>query len=233
MLILGIDTSTKTGSVALRNESGICGVLTVSVDSTHSEGLMPAVDLLLDRINKTVNDITAVAGVKGPGSYTGLRIGVATAQGIAFGRNIPGFTFTSMEVLSHSMPYCRHPICPIIPARKGWMYTQIFSCAEGTPQPLTDELYTNPDELINHISQPTVFFGPGAPLFQQELKGMLQDDCILLSKPFDLPRADFITELAYRELQQNNALKPHELQPHYLGKSQAEINWRRLHPKQS
>lgn len=231
MLILGIDTSTKTGSVALRNESGVCGLLTVSVDSTHSEGLMPAVDLLLERTSNTVDDITAVACVKGPGSYTGLRIGVATAQGLAFGRNIPGFTFSSLEVLSHCLPHCQHPVCPIIPARKGWMYAQVFSYENGEPIPVTDELNTTPDELINHISKPTIFLGPGIPKFQQELQGMLQDDCIIIAKPFELPRADIITELAYHQLQNNTELKPQEMQPHYLGKSQAELNWKKLHSK--
>lgn len=233
MLILGIDTSTSIGSVALRDESGVCGLLTVSVDLSHSEGLMPAVHALLERTHHAVDDITAVACVKGPGSYTGLRIGTATAQGLAYGNNVPGIAFSSLEVLAWSLPHSRYPICPIIPARKGWMYTQLFLYESGEPRAVTDELNITPDELVNHITQPTIFFGPGLPSFSQQLQGMLQDDCILIPGMFNLPRADCLTELAYHQLKAGGGMQPHEMQPHYLGPSQAEINWKRMKVKDS
>ncbi len=231
MLILGIDTSSSIGSVALRNQQGIRGLLTVSVDLTHSEGLMPAIDRLLERTHKRVDDLTAIACVKGPGSYTGLRIGIATAQGLAFGRQLPGFAFSSLEVLAWSLPHCRYHLCPIIAARKGWMYAQVFSWDQKQPDPVTQELYVQPEELISHITEPTVFFGPGLSPFIQPLQGMLRDDCILIPSTYDLPRADCLTQLAFQTLENGNALRPHEMQPHYLGASQAEINWKRLHQK--
>lgn len=119
MVLLAIDTSTAVGSVALRSESGIIGLMTVSVDLTHSEGLMPAVDDLLRRTGQTVDGISALACVTGPGSYTGLRVGIAAAQGLALAKNLSCVGVSSFEVLARMFPYSRYPFCPLLPARKG------------------------------------------------------------------------------------------------------------------
>ena len=137
-------------------------------------------------------------------------------------------TFSSLETLAWSLPHSRYPVCPIIPARKGWMYAQLFAWENGSPEALTEELNITPEELVSLITQPTVFFGPGLPLFSQQLQGMLQQDCVLLPGNFNLPRADCLTELAYHAWRAGGGLQPHEMQPHYLGPSQAEINWKRM-----
>ncbi|MBZ0256874.1 tRNA (adenosine(37)-N6)-threonylcarbamoyltransferase complex dimerization subunit type 1 TsaB, partial [bacterium] len=123
MILLAIDTSTSTGGVALRNEVGLIGALSVSVDLTHSEGLMPALDALLQRCGVTLQDVGAVACSVGPGSFTGLRVGVAAAQGIAAARDLPCAAVPTLELLSRQAPHAGVQLCPLIVARKGWVYT--------------------------------------------------------------------------------------------------------------
>jgi tRNA threonylcarbamoyladenosine biosynthesis protein TsaB len=227
MLLLAIDTSTSTGSIALRGDAGIVGLLTASVDLTHSEGLMPAVDNLLRRTGRTVDEITALACVAGPGSYTGLRVGVATAQGLALAKNLPCVGISSLDTLAWALPHARYPICPLLPARKGWLYARLYRWEGDAPQPLTEELYVEPDELIRSIQEPTILYGPGLEAYRRSLQEMLGEQFVSAPDVCNLPRADIAAELAARELLAGRSLTAEHLLPYYLGPSQAEINWKR------
>ncbi len=227
MLILAIDTSSPVGSVALRDQKGLTGLLTVSVDLTHSEGLMPAVDTLLLRTGKDVEQLTAVACTIGPGSYTGLRVGIATGQGIAFARNLPCVKLSSLTTLAWNFPFSGYPVCPVLPARKGWLYAQIFEWKENVFQEKTEELYVQPEELIKEIDSPILIYGPGLEPYRSFLKEILGDIFLELPAIWDVPRADLLAELAAREIEEGNVVTPDQLLPHYLGPSQAEINWKK------
>lgn len=227
MLIAAIDTSSIAGSVALRDGERLIGHLTVGVGLTHSEGLMPALDALLRLAGKSVREITAVACVTGPGSYTGLRVGAATAQGIAYANQIPCLAFTPFEVLAWAVPRTAALVCPLLPARKGWLYAQCFKWNGDAPAPESEELYVEPAELLKHINEPAILFGPGLPPHRETLRGMLEDDFLELPEAFDAPRADILAGLAWRKLNEGGGIPPHQLIPRYLGPSQAEINWKK------
>ena len=225
-LILALDTSTRTGSLALRDETGTVGLLTLSVALTHSQGLMPAADMLLRHAGRTVDDLTAVACVTGPGSFTGLRVGIATAQGLAYSRQLPCAGLSSLTVLAWALPHARHPLVPLLPARKGWLYARLFQWYKDAPKPMSGELCVEPDELIQHIHEPAVLYGPGLEPYRETFREMLGHQFIELPKTADLPRAEWLAELAARELEAGRGVPPARLQPNYLGPSQAEINWR-------
>lgn len=233
MLLLAIDTSTSTGAIALRGDAGIIGLLTANVDLTHSEGLMPAVDDLLKRANRTVDEITALACVVGPGSYTGLRVGVATAQGLALAKNLPCIGVSSLDTLAWALPHARYPLCPLLPARKGWLYARLYRWECGAPQTQTDELYVEPDELIRFIQEPTILYGPGLETYRLSLQEMLGEQFVSAPEVCNLPRADVAAELAARELHAGRSLTAEQLLPYYLGPSQAEINWKRRQTESS
>ncbi|MEW6236751.1 MAG: tRNA (adenosine(37)-N6)-threonylcarbamoyltransferase complex dimerization subunit type 1 TsaB [Candidatus Omnitrophota bacterium] len=230
MLLLAIDASTPTGSAALWRDDGLAALITASVDMTHSEGLMPAVDLLLRHARCGVEDLTAVACISGPGSYTGLRIGIATAQALAFARNLPCAAVSSLETLSWALPYASHPLCPLLPARKGWSYAQFFQWNGTKPEAISEELNIQPDELVSHIHQPAIFYGPGLPACREQLRHMLGEDYLEPPQAFHQPRADLLAEIAVHRLMEGKGVAPQELQPHYLGPSQAEINWKKRYP---
>lgn len=224
-MLLALDTSTSTGSVALHGEKGLLGLLTISVDSTHSEGLMPAIDGLLHRAGACMDDITAVACVAGPGSYTGLRIGVATAQGLALAKNLPCVSLSSLDVLANVLPHSMYPLCPMLPARKGWVYTRLFRWVNGTLHAVTDELNIQIDDLIPLIKEPTIFYGPGLPGQDVFLREILGDQQIQVLPFFNVPRADVLAEMAYQKWIRGETVNAGQLVPHYLGQSQAEMNW--------
>lgn len=222
MLLLAIDTSTETGAVALRNEHGLIGSLTVNVDLTHSEGLMPAIDALLRRAGLAIERVEAVACASGPGSFTGLRVGMAAAQGLAIARDLPCAALPSLEVFAWSMPFASHRLCPLTPARKGWVYARFFEWRDGAPVSDEDELYLTIDDLIARIHEPTILFGPGASPYRDYLRNVLGDQFIEAPSFCDAPRADILSELALREIAQGRVLRPEELTPRYIAPSQAE-----------
>lgn len=226
--MLAIDTSTQIGSIALHDETGVIGILTASVNLTHSEGLMPAIDSLLVRTGKQREELTAIACVTGPGSYTGLRVGIATGQGLALPRRLPCVGKTAFEVLSWVMPHVEAPYCPLLPARKGWLYARLYRWnTERRPEAMSDELHLEPESLIDYIHSPTVLFGPGLPRYRDLLRQLLEDQFIAAPDVYTLPRADVLAELAMRSIREGNFVDAESLFPHYLGPSQAEVNWRR------
>jgi tRNA threonylcarbamoyladenosine biosynthesis protein TsaB len=226
MLLLAIDTSSPIGSVALRDEKRLVGLLTACVKSTHSEGLMPAVDSLLHRTGRDVSELTALACTSGPGSYTGLRVGMATGQGIAFALGLPCVALSTLDVFAESVPYAAYPLCPILPARKGWLYARMYRRQNGEILPCTDELYVQPDELIKRIQEPMIFYGPGLESYRSDLRETLGSLFFELPCVWDVPRADILAELAFRKLRNGGGMEPARLLPHYLGPSQAEVNWK-------
>ena len=230
MLILALDTSSPVGSIALRDDHSVIGLLTADVSMTHSEGLMPAVDLLFGHVRRSVEDLTAVACISGPGSYTGLRIGIATAQGLACARRLPCFSYTSLSVMAWALPHCAFPICPILPARKGWLYAQLFRWRNGAPAPFTPELYLQPAGLVPLIQEPSVLYGTGLAPHRDALAGMLGPLFLALPPACQNPRADLLAERAAEELHQGGGVEPERLLPFYLGPSQAEINWKNRRP---
>ncbi len=227
MLLLAIDTSTPMGSIALWENQGLSALLTVSVKTTHSEGLLPAINTILQRTQRKQNEITHLAVISGPGSYTGLRIGIATAQGLAFSRQLPCVSLTAFEVLAWAFPHTTYTLCPMLPARRGWIYAQLYEWHAHKPVAKSEELNIQPEELIHYIQSPTIFYGPGLPDYEVDLQEILTDDFLAVPKCMDCPRAELLAEIAFRKILQGESVGAEKLQPHYLGPSQAEINWKK------
>jgi tRNA threonylcarbamoyladenosine biosynthesis protein TsaB len=227
MVLLAIDTSTHVGSLALRGETGLIGCLSVGINLTHSEGLMPALDALLRQTRCQVDDLSAVAVISGPGSYTGLRIGIATAQGLAAAKGLPSIAISSLDVLAHVFPHAACPVCPMLTARKGWVYARIYRWGNAGPTAVTEAMNCQPEDLISHIHEPTLFFGPGLSEPFDMLRDVLQDEFISVDSLYNMPRADLLAALAAQRLSRGEGGHPSRLQPIYLGPSQAEINWKK------
>ncbi|HSR10897.1 MAG TPA: tRNA (adenosine(37)-N6)-threonylcarbamoyltransferase complex dimerization subunit type 1 TsaB, partial [Thermodesulfobacteriota bacterium] len=134
MIVLALETATLAGSVALVDagdgETGrrIIGENTLSNPETHSARLMPGIDRLLKEASLTIRDIGGIAVSIGPGSFTGLRIGVATAKGLAYALGIPVAGVPTLDALAATRPFSPDPVCPVLDARKKEVYAALFRC---------------------------------------------------------------------------------------------------------
>jgi tRNA threonylcarbamoyladenosine biosynthesis protein TsaB len=143
-LVLGIETATALGGVALVSGDGrILGEMTLLGRESHSERIIPAAGDLVASLGFTAEDIAAVAVSRGPGSFTGLRTGLAAAKGLAFSRGVPLFGVPTLEALAANAPAGSGPVCAVLNARRGEVYRALFSA--GTDGPVRQ----TPDELIS------------------------------------------------------------------------------------
>ena len=126
MLILAFETSAKAASVALTQDGMLLGEAYQNTGLTHSQTLMVMAEDLLKQCGKTVNDLTAVAVAEGPGSFTGVRIGVAAAKGFAWGRNIPCYGISTLEAMAESLGIYEGYVCPVMDARRAQVYNALF-----------------------------------------------------------------------------------------------------------
>jgi tRNA threonylcarbamoyladenosine biosynthesis protein TsaB len=144
-LILGFDTSHAKGSVAVvRGKEILCEILFDAAD-THSATLMPAIDSALEIAGTDVSSIDLFAVTIGPGSFTGLRIGLATVKGFAAVKHRPVVTMTSLELLAAAFPYSERIVCPVIDAYKGEVYAALYDTRSGAPVELVPPLSSKPE----------------------------------------------------------------------------------------
>lgn len=234
MNILGIDTSTSHGVSVMHTRGQLVGPLGSNIHTSHSEGLMPMVDQLFKQSGLSPLDLTGVACVKGPGSYTGLRIGLATAQGFATVNNIPCVGISSLEVGARSFALSQQDetstICTILPARKGWIYVQFFKIDGESVIQSSEEQNLEIEALISKIDQPPVFVGTGVQPYREMLKSVFDQDYKEYQPDVEL-RGKALINMALDKFQKGETLLPAELLPQYLGASQAEINWKKSHPQ--
>lgn len=149
MAILAFDTSSKACTIALGTNEKLLIEYTLNLDYTHSDYLLPLIKEALRVADLTINELDAIGVVKGPGSFTGLRIGLTVAKGLAIAANCPIYSFTSLEVLAASYWGVKEPVIATIPAQRGQVYVGQFNCSEGKPKLINDYFI---GKLQNEIS---------------------------------------------------------------------------------
>ena len=141
MLILAFETSAKAASAALLEDGKLLGECYQNTGLTHSQTLMVMAENLLSQCGKTVEDVTAVAVAAGPGSFTGVRIGVAAAKGFAWGQEIPCYGVSTLEAMAQSARFLPEGtiVCPAMDARRSQLYNALFTVHNGVPVRLTED----------------------------------------------------------------------------------------------
>lgn len=219
MKVLGIETSTPAGSIALIDDEEIIFEYTYQGKLEHSAWLMPAIDKLLKDANLSLKDIEAIAVSSGPGSFTGLRIGISTIKGIVHGLGIPVVGVSILDSLAYNLLYTEKVICPILDAKKKEVYVALYS--GQIPHRLTDYLLISPHRLIEIISKPTIFLGNGLKLYLKLIKNSLEDKVVCFFAPPSLwlPRASNLALLGLKELKAGKQKDIYSLTPLYLRKA--------------
>lgn len=230
MRVVGIETSTLVGGIALLDDDTLVTEYTLNVAPTHSERLLAALDRTLAATRWGLDEVDGLAVAVGPGSFTGLRIGVATAKGLALATGKPLVGVPTLDALARTLPFARHPVCPILDAKKGEVYASLYRTDEGEVERLWGYLALTPGELCRRLDGPVIFVGDGVAAFQELLARELGADALFAPPSRRLPSAAAVAELGLRALRAGQAHDPAALAPLYIRPSEAELaRTRRLH----
>jgi len=202
-LILALDTSHMKGSVAVvRGEEILCELLFDASD-THSATLMPGIDICLKTAKVTIHDIDRFGVVSGPGSFTGLRIGLATVKAFATVGRKPIVPVHSLEVLAAAFPFTRSAVLPLIDARRGEIYGCLYKIEEGLPMAVVQPFSIEPDKIGIIIEQATVkspvlLCGTGAERYHELLKQIVHPQSWFAGPRWSIPSASLLAFLAIK-----------------------------------
>jgi tRNA threonylcarbamoyladenosine biosynthesis protein TsaB len=220
--LLAVETSTRAGGVALLEGERLRGEYVLDVSATHSERLMPAIDRLLGDAGWAAPDLQALAVAVGPGSFTGLRIGLSAVKGLALALGIPVAAVPTLDAIAASLPFSSLPVCPVLDARKGEVYTCRYRWDGTAMRREWEYLALTPDDLASRIDEPTILLGDGAHLVETPHAR---------TAPAHRrgPSPGAVAVLGVERLARGDTVVASELVPIYLRPSEAELKRRAAH----
>ncbi len=214
-VILALDTATPVGSVALCTAEGIVVSRYFDVGLQHSQRLFSEVEAALEAADMDVGEVQAVAVAIGPGSFTGLRIGLSAAKGLCLAAGKDIVTVSTLEALAARLPFARLPICTVLDARKREVYAALYDTATGVPVELTSPRAIAPAQLARErANAATIFTGDGATVYRD----LLADNSAAQFAPLPCARPDAgtIGWLALSKLENGQTADLDSLEPEYL-----------------
>ncbi len=225
MYVLGIETSTMTGSVAIMTEDRLIAEYTLNTKTTHTERLLSAIDHIVRAASLCVQDMDGIAVSLGPGSFTGLRIGITTAKSLAHSIQKPVVAIPSLDALASQYLFSDLLICPILDARKREVYTAFYRNTGAVVERISEYSVIAPAHILREIAEPVLFLGDGVFPYRQDIETTLGPYAHFADAAHLLPRGSLIAKLGRDRLiagEQNDCLA---LTPWYIRKSDAEIHW--------
>lgn len=224
MKLLTIQTATPAGSVALTDGRRLLGELFLDVRRPHGEWLLGIVDQLLGRAGMTANDLDGFGVTIGPGSFTGLRVGLATVKGLALATGRPVAGVSTLRTLAMQAPHAAMPVCALLDARKKEVYAGAFAWQDGLPRALAPERVLPPERLLGEVAGPTLFIGDGATVYRTLIARQLGPGAHFLPAVYEPPRAAHAALLALELFEAGEARPAAEVNPVYIRPSEAELN---------
>jgi tRNA threonylcarbamoyladenosine biosynthesis protein TsaB len=243
MKILAIETSTMLGGIAIVDDlSGMIAEVRLNVKSTHSERLMTEIDHALKQAGLKVSEIDVFAVSIGPGSFTGLRIGLSTVKGISYVSGKPVVTVPTLEALAWNFPYCRYPVCTMLDARKKEVYSALFKWENEDFIRVIDDVSIRVDRLLGRINENSpllppigkrgkkrfsdekiVFTGEGSLIYRDKITEVMGDRAIFATADKMVPSPANVAIIGINKARKGEFSEPVSLVPFYLRKSEAEI----------
>ena len=226
MRILALETATLAGSAALLEGGRVIGQSLLDVALTHSERLLAMVDRLLQDSGWDVAVLDALAVSVGPGSFTGLRVGIATAKGLAISLGLPVAPVPTLDALASNLPFADAPVCPLLDARKGEVYLSLYRWNEDRMERQWDYLALSPPAVAERLEPPVIVVGDGVAAclpFLSHLGARLH----VAPSSHSAPSAAVVGRLGQGVLESGQAVGAESLEPLYLRPSEAELRARR------
>ena len=225
MKILALDSSGLVASVAVAEDDNLIGEYTVNYKKTHSQTLLPMLDTVAKMIDLDLETVDAIAIAKGPGSFTGLRIGSATAKGLGLALDKPIVEIPTVDGLAYNLWGAGDLVCPLMDARRNQTYTGIYEFQNGEMQVVEPQCAVDISKIvekINDLQRPVVFLGDGVPVFRVYIEEHVQVPYSFAPAHLNKQRAGAVAVLAFTYLQKGQTVSAGEHQPDYLRLSQAE-----------
>jgi tRNA threonylcarbamoyladenosine biosynthesis protein TsaB len=225
MLILGIETSTRTGSVAVVSDDCVIAQYSLNIELTHSERLMKTVDRVLKDTGLAFTDLEGYAVATGPGSFTGLRIGISTVKGLAFATGKPVAAVPTLQALAWNLPFAGYPVCPLLDARKKEVYAALYKPDDPFPLLMMPETVISLGQLAAGITGTTVFTGEGSLIYRAEIEKLFSTRALFAPRAASLPSAASVAEIGLAMLSDGKKADPDLLTPIYIRRPEAEVAW--------
>lgn len=226
--ILALDTSTSMATVAIATGEKITAESTFNTDRTLSARLIPEIEHLLTLAGIAAADIDLFGASIGPGSFTGVRGGVATVQGMALACGKPCFGFSSLTLLAMNFPLSVHPVCSLLDARKSEVYAALFDCSTTIPTQQIMDCVLPPERFIDllrkTICAPVIFCGDGTTRYRDLIADRMGELALFAPFPLNSAHASNAATLGLNAFRNGGLLEPSGLLPTYLRASEAEIN---------
>ena len=227
MRVLALETSTLAGGVALCEDGRVVGLSLLNVALTHSERLMSMVDRLLEDCRCTLAQVQGLAVSIGPGSFTGLRVGVATVKGLALALGLPVAAVPTLDALAANLPFADAPVCTLLDARKGEVYVCLYQWTGQAMERRSDYLALPPQDVAEWLRAPVIVLGDGVPACRPYLE-RLGDGVRVAPAAQSVPSAAMIGQIGHVMLATGKGISGDALEPFYLRPSEAELKVRRV-----
>lgn len=222
MKLLAIETSTMLGGAAIMDCDTLIAESRINIKVTHSEHIMSEIDHILMRSGLTIRDIDVICISIGPGSFTGLRVGLSTAKGLVYATGCKLVAVPTLEAFAWNIPFSQHQVCPLLDARKKEVYAAIFKWTDSGFVRAVQEQAVRIDDLLPQISSPTIFMGEGAVMHRNRIEKKLGNLAIFTAPQSMVPSPSAVALLGIQKAKRGDYEDPLRLVPLYLRKSEAE-----------
>lgn len=230
MRILGIDSSGLVAGVAVVEDDVLLAEYNVNYKKTHSQTLLPMLDEVRKMLDFDMESIDAIAVASGPGSFTGLRIGSATAKGLGFALDKPIVEVPTLEGLAYNLCGAKSLVCPLIDARRNQVYTGVYVFEGNVPRAVEAQAAVDISDIVGTLNEmgqretgtEVIFLGDGVPVYRDKIEEGLKIPFSYAPASANRQRAGSVAALGAVYFAQGKAVPAGEHRPEYLRKSQAE-----------
>jgi tRNA threonylcarbamoyladenosine biosynthesis protein TsaB len=231
VIVLGIETSTRRVACALGGSEGALAEFHATRDRRHAEILAPSIAFISRQARLPLSEVSVVAVDIGPGLFTGLRVGIATAKAVAQALRVPMIGLSSLDLLAYAARRTNRLVVPAVDARRGEVYYATYRHVPGGLQRLTEYRVSAPRDLASELlagGEEALVIGDGALRYAEELGRDSRVELGTVGEAY--PSAGALVELAHPRAVREDFVQPSELEVLYLRKSDAEMSWESRHP---
>lgn len=224
MIVLGIESATESAGVALASSDGVLATVEIARGRRHAESIVPCVQFVCERADVDLSEVGAIAIDVGPGLFTGMRVGIATAKSLAMALGVPMVPLTSLEVLATGESTTEDIIVPVVDARKSEVFWAMYRRTDLGIELLRQPIVGSIDDLVADLmerDQPTVCAGDGAHRYQVEITDRF--GCTISGAAH--PSASVLAAEGVRRAIRDETVEEHLVEPVYLREPDAQINW--------